>query len=979
MKTVLTVLSVVLSLAGWAARAGEVVAWGSSATVTNGPGDLTGVVAMAAGINHNVALRSNGTVVAWGSNSLGQTNVPVGLSNVVAVAAGLNHSLALLGDGTVTVWGAGATNTPPLSNLIAVAGGQYHSLALRADGTLVAWGGNANGQTNVPSGLADVVAIAAGTSHCLVLRADGTVVAWGDNAYGQTNVPATLSNVVAISAGVRHNLALTAEGALVVWGSNAGGQTNVPAGLSNVVACAGGLLHSLALLGDGRVVAWGSGAAANVPAALSNLRAIAVGLYHSLALRGDGSPTFFPQPALHWACSGQTTVFRALVAGAAPLSYQWQFNGTDLAGATNASLVLSETKVTDGGSYRCVVGNSLGFMASQPATLTVLTIQPQSQTVLALSNITFRVTASGGGPFTYQWKRNGLDLSDGDRISGSQTATLTLSNAQPADSGRYWVVVGNAYGMVPSAQAVLGVVPLVAWGDNTYGQSRIPLDLTNAVAVAAGGSHSLALTAEGRVVAWGDNSTGQTTVPSGLSHVVALAAGGYHSLALTDEGRVVAWGDNYLGKTNVPSGLSNVVAIAAGGYHSLALTAEGRVVAWGGNYDGQATVPGGLSNVVALAAGGYHSLALTAEGRVMAWGDSRYGQTTVPGGLSNVVAIAAGWYHNLALTAEGRVMAWGDNRYGQTTVPSGLSNVVAIVAAWYHNLALTAEGWVVAWGDNRYGQTTVPSGLSNVVAIAAGNYYSLALAGSGRPVFTVQPVGQTLIAGQAAQLLVMAVGPGPLSFQWQCNGSNLPGATNGTLTLPIAQGADAGGYSVVVSNVLGAVTSRVAQLTVLVPPSFDPLPASTTVGPGSNITFSVDATGTPPLGYQWRKNGVNIPGATNSWLTITNVQVSDGGSYSVVVANLAGSATNDPLLLLVEVPQPGDQPPQLNIHFQSSPPGLVLEWPTNASCYQLEATDHLSPPRWTDATVLSSDLTNGLQRVTVDWSAGTRFFRLRKP
>ena len=74
---------------------------------------------------------------------------------------------------------------------------------------------------------------------------------------------------------------------------------------------------------------------------------------------------------------------------------------------------------------------------------------------------------------------------------------------------------------------------------------------------------------------------GQTNVPSGLSNVVAIAAGGDHSLALTAEGRVVAWGDNDYGQTNVPSGLSNVVAIAAGEYHSLALTAEGRVVAWG--------------------------------------------------------------------------------------------------------------------------------------------------------------------------------------------------------------------------------------------------------------------------------------------------------------------------------------------------------------------------------------------------------------
>jgi hypothetical protein len=133
-------------------------------------------------------------------------------------------------------------------------------------------------------------------------------------------------------------------------------------------------------------------------------------------------------------------------------------------------------------------------------------------------------------------------------------------------------------------------------------------------------------------------------VPSGLSNVVAIAAKGSHSLVLTAGGRVVAWGDNGYAQTDVPSGLSNVVAIAAGDSHSLALTAEGRVVQWPDD-----AVPSGLSNVVGIAAGDYHSLALTAEGRVVGWGANGSGQADVPSGLSNVVGIAAGWGYSLAL------------------------------------------------------------------------------------------------------------------------------------------------------------------------------------------------------------------------------------------------------------------------------------------------------------------------------------------
>lgn len=94
-----------------------------------------------------------------------------------------------------------------------------------------------------------------------------------------------------------------------------------------------------------------------------------------------------------------------------------------------------------------------------------------------------------------------------------------------------------------------------------------------------------AVAAEPEIVAWGYNDQGQTNVPSGLNNVVAIAAGKSHSLALTAEGRLVVWGSYYQSPAyipaTVPNGLSDVVAMAVGGYHTLALTAEGRVVGWG--------------------------------------------------------------------------------------------------------------------------------------------------------------------------------------------------------------------------------------------------------------------------------------------------------------------------------------------------------------------------------------------------------------
>jgi hypothetical protein len=144
--------------------------------------------------------------------------VPSGLSGVTAVAAGHVHSLALKGDGTVVAWGCGGgTDWGQCSvpgGVTAIAAGASHSLALRSDGTVVASGcgdpGGNYGQCSVPSGLTGVTAIAAGQSHSLALKGDGTVVAWGCavNPFGECSVPGGLSGVIAVAAGPFHSLAL---------------------------------------------------------------------------------------------------------------------------------------------------------------------------------------------------------------------------------------------------------------------------------------------------------------------------------------------------------------------------------------------------------------------------------------------------------------------------------------------------------------------------------------------------------------------------------------------------------------------------------------------------------------------------------------------------------------------------------------------------------------------------------------------------
>ena len=285
--------------------------------------------------------------------------------------------------------------------------------------------------------------------------------------------------------------------------------------------------------------------------------------------------------------------------------------------------------------------------------------------------------------------------------------------------------------------------PVVAWGENDEGQARVPKGLTNVTAIAAGGSHSLALRGDGSVIAWGSNGSGQSSVPAGLRNVIAIAAGDLHSLALRADGRVVAWGYNEYGQVRVPKGLTNVVAIAAGGDHSLALRGDGTVVAWGSNGSGQASVPEGLTDVTAIAAGLEHSLALRDDGCVVAWGWNQSGQASVPEGLTNVIAIAADDHQSMAMRSEERVVAWGGNNTGQTRVPDGLTNVVAIAAGGYHSLALKRS------------VTPLPSGLT---LSRAGELSGMpVLAGTYRPTFVVQNSS----GSQATKEVEIVIAPNP--------------------------------------------------------------------------------------------------------------------------------------------------------------------------------------------------------------------------
>ena len=751
-------------------------------------------VQVAAGFEHSLALKADGSVWAWGQNDWGQLGRPLNATTEPQVVQGLPR-------------------------IKYIAAGFRHSVAIDLDGNVWAWGSNQYGQcgttTNygsskyVPSkvdGINNVKKVSAGTHHTLALKTNGEVWAWGYNHYGELGVgdiyyrsypiqSQTNGTVIDISAGYFCSTAIT-ENNIYSWGRDVSGQFSrgITASSYTPVAATGitgpfkqiatGYDFTVVLKEDGTV--WSAGyngvgqfgngtqthsATFTQATSISGVETIDAEGYFAIAIKNDKSV---------WATGGNWTGQLGTATRVHESTYielvgEPKMNQISLGYEFSLGLG-TDGKVLAWGSngYGQVSVNSPDYEKDPIAVDTF-------NDIVQVSTGFYHSIALKADGSVWSWglNQNG-QIGDGTAVNA--TAPIKVIGLKDI----VYIAAGYHHNLAVKKDGTVW-----AWGYNVSGQlgddsyqtKRLPIKvktLKNIEKVSAGNNSSFAISKTGELYAWGDSGySGMInqklpTLVSEVANAADVACGYVFQMASTTDGEVYAWGDNSNGQLglgdntnrNVPvkiPSFTNVEQIAAGYYHSVAIKSDGSVWAWGYNGSGQLgdgsnvkkntpTLSTLFTDTVEVSCGEYSTMFRKTDGSVRRTSGANATIELLAAG-SGAVQISAGVSHNAVVKEDGGVWTTGSNAYGQlgignTTDQSVWKEVkrldaVQIAAGDRYSLALDADGRVWAWGKNDAGQLglgdtinrytpTLIQSLSNITQIVAGESHNLALDADGK-------------------------------------------------------------------------------------------------------------------------------------------------------------------------------------------------------------------------------------------------------
>ena len=887
----------------------------------------SGVGSVSAGSRHAMFIKTDGTLWGMGYDKDGQLGagskidriVPVEIaSGVASVSAGSSHTMFVKTDGTL--WGMGSNSqgqsgvsyTTSLSTPVQVASavasvsaGVSHTMFIKTDGTLWAIGYNVYGQlgdgtttshstpVQVATGIASV---SAGGSHTMFVKTDGTLWAMGSNYYGQlgdgskTNrsVPVKIaSGVGSVSAGSSHTMFVKTDGTLWAMGYNVDGQlgngtttsrstpVQVASGVASVSAASS---HTMFVKTDGRLWAMGGNFYGQLGDGTTSDRASPFATF-----KGVVSAAIFlaPPPVIVFQPQSQTVavglsgaLFGVQAQSVASLYYQWRKNGVPILGETSSSYSIGNVVEGDSGRYEVVVRDFTGEdFVSATAQLTaaippVIVNQPVSRELLIGQSGLFVVNAAGTAPLSYQWYRAGIPL------LGNTSSILQVNSMQASDASIFAVGVVNGANMVKQASA--------GYAHSAFLRGGVLL------VMGSNGSEQLGYV----FAASGLASSSSTPVTLGNYGVMAVSAGASHTMVLKADGTLwgvgseSGWG--YEGTTGaVRIKASGVSSVAAGSGYTMFIKTDETLWAMGssngygqfgdGTTTGRSTpvqVASGVASVSASVWGYGTTTFIKTDGTLWAMGNNDFGQlgdgtttsrSTPVQVASGVASVSAGAGHTMFIKTDGTLWAMGENGDGQlgdgtttrrSTPVQVASGVASVSAASSHTMFVKTDGTLWGMGNNSFFQLGdgTTTRRSTPVQVASG----VASVSAG--------VGHTMFIKTDGTLWAMGK-----------NGSGQLG--DGTYTDR--------------SRPVGISLGTISQAAYLAErPTITSQPQPWLGSWGQAVRFATVATSTAPLSYQWRKDGVSLPGATNTSFSIAAGTGPDAGVYDVIVSNQAANVAS---------------------------------------------------------------------------------------
>jgi hypothetical protein len=586
----------------------------------------------------------------------------------------------------------------------------------------------------------------------------------------------------------------------------------------------------------------------------------------------NSSPTVVSQSSSTSVCESSAHSFTLTATGTATLSYQWYNSSGAISGATNNSYSIGSVSTTDADNYYCIVSNSCGTDQSNAIGLTVNTApsvgtNPSNLTKCDGQSAQFTIQASGTSPISYQWYK-----SPGTTISGATGNSLLISPVSSSDAGSYYCIATNSCGNDQSNSASL-----------TVNNAAEITTQSSSTTVCENTSHTMSVTATGSgslSYQWYNSSgaiSGATNNTYSLGSVSTSHADDYYCIVSnscgSDQSNTISLGvntspsiSNQPVSTTVCENQSAIFSISGSGTAPLSYQ-------W---YDGNGSISGATNASYLIPA--------------VSSSDAGSYYCKITNTCGNVTSTTA----NLTVNTNVSISSQSASK----TVCSGSSPSFAITAS---GTATIAYQW---YKDN----TAIANATNNTISLSSvdtsdvGAYYviasntcnsvqsnSMQLIVNEGPSITSQPVSQVVCAGNAALLSVSASGTAPLSYQWYKGGSQISGATNSSYQISSAASSDASTYYVVVSNSCGSANSSNATLAVKDPVSITYSSPDQSICSGNSASFSVTASGSSPLNYQWYYNGSAISGATSASYSINQADTSDQGDYYCMISNSCNS------------------------------------------------------------------------------------------